>query len=105
MVYGRGTFRWLYEWHLRWYIYIWYISVYRSPNSNENDAIDIIETFLEKIVDLRNTTVIMGDINIDFAKQTNKCAKLIRIFDSHGMKHTVSHNTQESRIQHKRKLM
>lgn len=80
-----------------------YIGLYRSPNGNENEALQNIDEFLEKTIDLRKTNIIMGDINIDLSKQTNKCEKVNRIFDSHGMSHCFTNftritNTTQTRI-------
>lgn len=62
------------------------LGVYRPPDSNINDVIDILTEMLDKTLEKDKKLLIMGDINVDDKRDKNESTKINDLLASYNIK-------------------
>lgn len=62
-----------------------YSGFYRSPDSDQTESVNIFNEYIESTIDINKLNVIMGDINFDFAKNSQRIIRMKTMFDSCGL--------------------
>lgn len=70
-------------------------SIYRSPNGNFSNFLDLFNNLLEKNKADINKTVIGGDLNVDHLTNNEKHKQLKDLLDSYELKNTIITATRE----------
>lgn len=70
--------------------------IYRKPNFENNEFIDRLNSLIEILITKEKNVIIIGDINVDFLKESNICVNLKNVLTCHGLKYLINFPTRVS---------
>lgn len=71
--------------------------IYKSPREKNDDFLKIFEQYFEKNLKANINTIVVGDMNIDVAKQNNDVNKYLMLIKQFGMNQIINEYTRESK--------